>query len=74
MTPALDQVTAPPPPGPGTVNVLEGVLTDRRGERWAIIDGSQQLRGPVVGADTVEIGARIAVVISQNGTAFCVYP
>lgn len=58
----------------GTTNVLEGTLTLRRGERWAIVDGSQALLGPLYGADTIAIGARIAVVVSQDGTPFVVYP
>ena len=74
MTPALDQVTAPPSPSRGTVNVLEGTLTERRGARWAIVDSAQQLLGPLVGADAVNVGDRVCVATSQDGTPFVVYP
>jgi len=54
--------------------VLEGALTVRRGEKWALIDGSQQLLGPLLGADAVTAGDRVAVVVSQDGSPFVVYP
>jgi microcystin-dependent protein len=74
MTPALDQVTAPPPPGPGETNVLEGKLTLRREERWAVVDGSQQLLGPLVGGEAAVAGDRVCVAVSQDGTPFVVHP
>jgi uncharacterized protein DUF5907/collagen triple helix repeat protein len=71
--PALDQVN-----GNGSQRhdqaVLEGILTLRRGERWAVVDNAQQLLGPLLGADTVEIGKRVCVAVSQDGTPFVVYP
>ena len=51
-----------------SVTVLEGVLTDRRGQRWAIIDGAQALLGPLRGADELAAGARVVVAITQLGT------
>jgi hypothetical protein len=73
MSPALDQL----PDNRSErrdVNVLEGALTERRGARWAIVDGAAALLGPLVGADAVGVGERVCVAISQDGTPFVVYP
>lgn len=73
--PELDQVlTAATPPAAHDQPVLEGKLTIRRADRWAIIDGSQQLLGPLKGADNLQDGEWIGVGISQNGTPFVIYP
>jgi uncharacterized protein DUF5907/collagen triple helix repeat protein len=72
--PALDQLTDQPQTR-GTTNVLEGALTFRRSEWWVIVDGSQQLLGPLLGAlDAYSPGDRVAVVVSQDGTPFLVWP
>lgn len=71
--PALDQAATSTSPR-SVQGVLEGTLTTRRGERWALVDGAQQLLGPLIGAAGVDIGARICVVVSQDGTPFLVWP
>jgi hypothetical protein len=54
--------------------VLEGELTIRREQPWAIVDGSQQLLGPLIGADTLTDGTRVAIAVSQDGTPYVVHP
>jgi len=71
--PALDQLTGQTSTRE-TTYVLEGTLTERRGDRWAVVDGSQALLGPVRGAADVTLGDRICIVQSQDGTPFLVYP
>ena len=71
--PELDQTTRPTN-GRHDRLVLEGALTTRRGEPWAIIDDAQQLLGPLKGADQLGAGTEIAAIIGQNGTPYVVYP
>src|SRR5262245_52460280 len=73
MATLLDQLPSAPT-ARQSQNVLEGVLTERRGERWALVDASQQLLGPLVGAAGVSVGGRVCVAVSQDGTPFVVYP
>ena len=73
--PELDQVQAlATPPARHDRPVLEGKLKIQRADRWAIIDGSQQLLGPLKGADSLPDGEVIGVAIGQNGTPFVIYP
>jgi hypothetical protein len=64
---SLDQVLAPPPSSPGTREILEGELVVQDGDRWARIDGSSALWGPLVGGDELTGGELILVAIAQNG-------
>lgn len=72
--PSLDQVLAPAPSSPATRQVLQGELVIRRGDRFARIDDSGALWGPVVGGDTLTAGTLIVVAITQTGTPFVIYP
>jgi hypothetical protein len=72
--PDLDQVLAPPAPSPGDRQVLEGVLVTRRGDRYARIDDSAALWGPLVGGENVDDGETIVVAIAQSGTPYVIFP
>ena len=72
--PSLDQVLAPPPDAPGDRQVLEGELVVRGDGRYARIDGSDALWGPLLGGGAAKDGDVIAVGVSQDGRLFCLYP
>jgi microcystin-dependent protein len=72
--PALDEVLAPPSSSPGTREVLEGELVVRDGARYARVDDSSALWGPVIGGDNVESGDTVLLGVSQGGKPFVVYP
>lgn len=72
--PDLDQVLAPPVPSPGTREVLEGELVLQAGERYARVDGSAALWGPLVGGEGAQAGETIVIAVTQTGTPFVIYP
>lgn len=70
--PSLDQVLAQPPPGPGDLQVLEGDLVVRNGERYARIDGDAALWGPLVAADELADGDTVLIAVSQEGRLWAI--
>jgi microcystin-dependent protein len=72
--PDLDQVLAAPPSSPGTREIVEGELVVRTDGRYARVDDSGALWGPVVGGDGAADGDAILVGISQDGRPFVLYP
>jgi microcystin-dependent protein len=74
MTLALDQVLATPPSSPATREVLEGTLVVRGSDRYARVDDSAALWGPVVGGDGATDGDVVLLGISQTGQPYVVHP
>jgi hypothetical protein len=72
--PDLDQVLAPPRASAGTRQVLEGELVVQAGERWARVDGSAALWGPLIGGTGLDAGTTVVLAISQDGRPFVIYP
>jgi microcystin-dependent protein len=72
----LDLVLAPTSSArsPGTRQVLEGELVVRSGARYARVDDSAALWGPVVGGAGADDGDTILLGISQDGRPFVIYP
>lgn len=67
--PELDQVLAPRPPGPSSVEVVEGELVDRGGALFARVDDRPALWGPLVdGTDgRASSGATALIAVAQTG-------
>jgi microcystin-dependent protein len=72
--PDLDQVLAPPPPGPGAQSVLEGELVVRSEGRFVRVDDRDALWGPVVGGGDSVDGDDVVIALSQSSTPYVVYP
>jgi hypothetical protein len=72
--PDLDQVLAPPASSPGTRQIVEAELVVRGAERWARVDDSAALWGPLIGGEGLGNGATIVLAISQDGRPFVIYP
>lgn len=72
--PDLDQVLAPPPSSPGTREIVEAELVVQGGERYARVDDSAALWGPLIGGELATAGDFIVVAITQNGTPVVIYP
>lgn len=72
--PALDQVLTPPASSPATREVLEGVLVIQGGQRYARVDGSSALWGPLLGGTTASAGDLVVIAITQTGRPVAIYP
>jgi len=72
--PDLDQVLAPPPSSPGTREIVEAELIVRGGQRYARVDDSAALWGPLTGGETAEDGELIVLAITQTGRPVVIYP
>lgn len=72
--PDLDQVLAARKESPGSREILEAELVLRGGERYARVDGSSALWGPLVGGEAAGDGELIVIAITQNGTPVVIYP
>lgn len=46
----------------------------KAGKRYARVDGSAALWGPVIGGAALSDGTTIVVAISQTGQPFVIYP
>jgi hypothetical protein len=69
----LDQVLTSAPARPGTVPIVEGELVVRGGERYARVDDSAALWGPVLGGESASDGDFVVLVVTQNGTPVVVF-